>query len=205
MIRHHSRRRAVQFGLLATIAATALTACGGSEPESPRPTSSAEAPTSAAPVETPPATPPGTTLNVGDRAVIPYDDGLNKGTLALTVTAVEVGDKAYFEQNFGDDAKDATPYYIRYTLENLGGTDLGGKNGPRLAGLLADGTTTGTFITGDTPDCSNRTSPGNFDKVGAKYENCTLDAAGSGDEVVAARYNGGDYDEKPIIWRIPGK
>ncbi|WP_165968100.1 hypothetical protein [Saccharopolyspora elongata] len=32
-----------------------------------------------------------------------------------------------------------------------------------------------------------------------------LDAAGEGDEVVAAKDDGGDYDENPVVWRLPGR
>lgn len=169
---------------------------------SPTQQASAAKETSSAPVPvTEPTTPPGTTLNMGQRAVIPYQDGV----IALTVTALEPGDQASFEQNFGEDAKSATPYYIRYTVENLAGTDLSGKNGPELRALLPDGTTTGVFITGDLPPaCVHRLSPADFTKPGAKYENCQLDAADKDDQVVAVGYDEGDYDDAAIVWRKPG-
>ncbi|WP_027943316.1 hypothetical protein [Amycolatopsis taiwanensis] len=205
-MKHFSPSRGLRAAGLLAVAAAALTACGGGTKTESSATSAGAPETSNAPVEvTEPPTPPGTTLALGERAVIHYDDGIDKGILALTVTAIEVGDQAGFERDFGEDAKTTTPYYLRYTLENLAGTDLGGKNGPKLAGLLADGTTTGVFITGDLePGCTTRLSPADFNKPGAKYENCQLDAASTGDPVVAVKYSGGDYHDKPIIWRKPG-
>ncbi|MEV5536797.1 hypothetical protein AB0L13_08030 [Saccharopolyspora shandongensis] len=55
------------------------------------------------------------------------------------------------------------------------------------------------------PGCESRRSPVDFDRPGARYDSCRLDAAGEGDEVVAAKYDGGDCDENPIGWRLPGR
>jgi hypothetical protein len=184
---------------LLAIAALLVTACGGAGDTPKRPATSTST-SSAPPAVTEPATPPGTRLAVGERAVIPYDDSIRKGTYAVTVTAIKVGDQAAFEQNFGEDAKTTVPYYISYRLENLGGTDLSIKNGPRLSGLLADGSSPGVFLTGDLPDCVFRVSPGDFDHVGAAYENCQLVAASQGDEIVAAGYDDHEYDGKPLVW-----
>lgn len=201
-----SINRGLQAIGLVTIAAV-LTACGGdTKTGSEQPSSTAPATSNAPVTVTEPMTPPGTTLAVGQRAVIPYDDSIDKGTIALTVTAIEVGDQAGFEAKFGEDAKDTTPYYIRYTVENLGGTDLSGKVGPTFQARLTDGTGTGVFIMGDLPPgCANRLSPRDFTKPGAKYENCQLRAASTNDQIVAVEYEGtGDYGDKPLIWRKPG-
>ncbi|MEU5845761.1 hypothetical protein [Saccharopolyspora shandongensis] len=61
------------------------------------------------------------------------------------------------------------------------------------------------FLTGSMPGCESRRSPADFDRPGARHDSCRLDAAGEGDEAVAAKYDGGDYDEDPIGWRLPGR
>ncbi|MEV0081548.1 hypothetical protein [Saccharopolyspora sp. NPDC050642] len=54
--------------------------------------------------------------------------------------------------------------------------------------------TAGMLITGSMPGCEGRRSPADFDRPGARYDSCRLDAAGEGDEV-----------ENPIVWRLPGR
>ncbi len=186
----------------AAVVAAALTAsaCGSSSSDAP---SAAATSSSAPPPIVEPTTPPGTSLTVGQRAVVNYSDGIDEGLLAITVTAIEQADQNEFRTAFGDKAQGLTPYCIRYTVENLTGTDFGTKVGPTLEALVGDGETTGTFITGDIPSCAPRLSPGDFDHPGARYENADLDATSPDDPVVAARYDGNDYDGNPLVWRMP--
>ncbi|MDQ0379720.1 hypothetical protein [Amycolatopsis thermophila] len=185
--------------MTAAVALTA-TACGESGSDSAAPATTS-ASSSAPPPVAEPVTPPGTSLALGQRAVVDYDDGLNKGQLAITVTSIDQADQAEFRAKFGSDAEGLTPYCTHYTVENLSGADFGTKNGPQLDALLGNGETTGTFITGGIPSCSPRMSPGDFDHPGAKYETFDLDAAAAGDTVVAVKYDGNDYSANPLIWR----
>ncbi|MFB9688573.1 hypothetical protein [Amycolatopsis plumensis] len=139
----------------------------------------------------------GAELKLGQQAVVPWQDGY----IGITVTAVEPGDVASFRQKFGSNADGMTPYYIRLTLENLGGTDLSTKNPPLVRAVLADGSGTGTFITGSVDACSSKLTPKTFTTVGAKFDTCRLDAAAADDKVTGAKYaEGRDYQDKPVLW-----
>ncbi|SFJ28561.1 hypothetical protein SAMN05421835_104173 [Amycolatopsis sacchari] len=178
------------------LAATALTACGTSSDSSAPATSSAPASTSATTVVPSNITAPGTKMKFGDRAVVKWQDGY----VGITVTGVDSGDTAGFRQKFGENANDLEPYYVRYTVENLGGTDLSVKNPPLVRAALADGTSTGTFITGSVDQCETVLTPQTFTTVGAQVTECQLDAASTGDQVGGARYAQGEYDEQPLLW-----
>lgn len=184
------------------VAATAVvTACGGTESESTAGTTAPATSSSALPPISEPTTPAGTDLAVGERAVVDYDNGLDQGLLAITVTAIEQADRSEFRAEFGDDAEGMTPYCIRYTVENLSGADFSTKNPPQLSAQLDDGGPTGTFIMGSIPSCTEKRSPSDFNYPGARYETAKLQAAAEGDTVVAATYDGNDDDGNPLVWR----
>jgi hypothetical protein len=145
------------------------------------------------------ATAPGTKLKVGARAVVPYASGEKKGTIAVTLTAIEPGAKEDLAK-FGDKAKNVTPFYLRVQIENLSGTDLS-YTSVSLRGLGADGKGTGVIITGETAKCESGSAPKAFSTAGAKYETCVLSAAPDGSKVTAAAYNRGDgYEKSPVVW-----
>ncbi|GAB3579827.1 hypothetical protein GCM10027445_49110 [Amycolatopsis endophytica] len=201
------KTRLVVLPFLAS-AALALSACGGSdEPSTPTttdagPTSiSKELPPPSSSAEAAPAgatekTAPGTELKVGDRAVIAWDHG----TVAVTVTAVEAGDKAAMEQQYGERAKGLTPYFVRYTLENVDGADHGFASSPNFGIAMADGGPTGVVITGELGTCTDDGAPEDFTTVGAKYEACDLSAAQDGAAVAGAEYDSDDYSDEPLVW-----
>ncbi|MEU4766561.1 hypothetical protein AB0H12_25235 [Actinosynnema sp. NPDC023794] len=145
-------------------------------------------------------TAPGTKLKVGERAVIPFKYGTDKnGTIAVTVTAIEQGANADLAA-FGEKAKGITPFYIRVTVENVGGTDLS-YSSLSLRALGADGKGTGVIISGDTKQCESETAKKDFTTAGAKYETCVLQGAREGAAVASASYANGDgYDKSPITW-----
>lgn len=204
--------------LLVAVGATALllSACGGDTAGTAAPaaatttttsstaeeTTSSAKPTSSAAAAAPgDVTAPGTALKVGDRAVVPFKYGTEKsGTIAITVTAIEQGDNADLAR-FGDKAKGITPFYIRVSVENVGGTDLA-HSSVSLRGLGEDGRGTGVIISGDTDKCESETAARDFTTAGAKYETCVLQAAREGSKVVAASYDKGDgYDKSPVVWK----
>ncbi|MFB8088976.1 hypothetical protein [Streptomyces sp. NPDC055992] len=143
---------------------------------------------------------PGTKVKVGDRAVVPFSYGTSKkGTVAITVTAIEKGAEADMAP-FGDKAKGMTPYYIRMKVENVGGTDLA-YSSLRLRGKLADGSPSGVILIGDLPGkCASETAPRGFVTKGASYETCSL-AATKTDPIAAAAFEEGDaYSDSPVLW-----
>lgn len=146
-------------------------------------------------------TPPGSTLKVGERAVVPFKYGNDKtGTIALVVTAIDQGDNADLSA-FGEKAKGITPYYIRVSVENVGGTDLS-HSSVSMRAIGADGRSTGVIISGETAQCKSETSGRDFTTAGAKYETCVLQGAREGAGVSGATYDrGDDYLKSPITWK----
>ncbi len=163
-------------------------------------TKSSAATTTAEDAPTGDVTAPGTELKIGERAVIPFKYGTDKnGTIAITVTAIDQGANADLAA-FGEKAKGITPFYIRVTVENVGGTDLS-YSSLSLRALGADGKGTGVIISGDTKQCESETAKKDFTTAGAKYETCVLQGAREGAAVAAAAYaNGEGYDKSPITW-----
>ncbi|MFB9902919.1 hypothetical protein [Allokutzneria oryzae] len=186
-----------------------LSACGGETPGTAVAGSTAEerttpaASTTAQPAPAPSgdATAPGTQLSFGQRAVVPFTFGSEKkGTLGITVTAIDRGENADLAK-FGDKAKGMTPFYIRVTVENVGGTDLS-YSSVRLRGLGPDGRSTGVIITGETDKCQSESAKRDFTTPGAKYETCVLQAAREGSSVAAASFDQSDaYAKSPVIWK----
>ncbi|MEO3875773.1 hypothetical protein ABGB18_43920 [Nonomuraea sp. B12E4] len=139
----------------------------------------------------------GTRLKAGQRAVIPY----RKGTIGVTVTDVEKGDPADLLRQYGQRAKGITPYYIRFTIENVDGTDHSYSSGPILSLVTADGGGTGAVLTGTMPDCDRESAPQGFSEVGASFESCRLAGARTGVAIVGAKFADADYREEPVVWR----
>ncbi|MEU9458656.1 hypothetical protein ACUN29_22520 [Streptomyces sp. WC2508] len=143
---------------------------------------------------------PGTKFKIGDRAVLPFKYGTSKkGTVAVTVTAIEKGAEADMAP-FGDKAKGMTPYYIRMKVENVGGTDLSYAS-LRLRGKLAGGGPTGVILVGDLPGkCDSETAPRDFTTKGASYETCSLSATKTDPIAVASFEEGDAYSDSPVLW-----
>ncbi|WP_097867189.1 hypothetical protein [Streptomyces sp. rh34] len=146
------------------------------------------------------ATAPGTKLKVGDKATLPFAyTSDKKGTIAVTVTAIEKGAEADMAA-FGDKAKGMTPYFIKMKVENVGGTDLSYAS-LKLDGVLEGGAGTGVVLIGDIPGkCDRETAPREFTTKGASYETCSLTAT-KGAPVTAAQFDEGDaYSDSPVVW-----
>jgi hypothetical protein len=146
-------------------------------------------------------TAPGSQLKVGDRAVVPFKYSTDKeGTIAITVTAIEQGANADLAK-FGDKAKGIVPFYLRISVENVGGTDLA-YSSVTLRGLGADGKSTGVIISGETDKCQSETAKRDFTTAGAKYETCVLQGAREGSKITAASFDKGDgYLKSPVVWK----
>ncbi|MEV0782630.1 hypothetical protein AB0I52_06525 [Streptomyces sp. NPDC050423] len=204
------------FAAALTTMVLGLTACNdGEDSSSAQDSPSASAPTSSDPGSKSPSadpgddgaapakgdnTAPGTKLKIGDRAVLPFEYGTEKkGTIAVTVTAIEKGAEADMA-GFGAKAKGMTPYYIRMKVENVGGTDLAYAS-LKLRGELEDGGATGIVLIGDLPGkCDNETAPRDFTTKGASYETCSLSATKT-TPITAASFDEGDaYSDSPVLW-----
>ncbi|MFD3486087.1 hypothetical protein [Streptomyces sp. NPDC058665] len=145
-------------------------------------------------------TAPGTELKVGDRAVVPFEyTSEKKGTIAVTVTAIEKGAEADMAA-FGEKAAGMTPYFIKMKVENVGGTDLSYAS-LKLNGVLDGGGATGVVLIGDIPGkCDNETAPAEFTTKDASYETCSLSAT-KGTAVTSASFDEGDaYSDSPVTW-----
>ncbi|MFD8692719.1 hypothetical protein [Streptomyces sp. NPDC059651] len=209
------------FAVALTTVGLGLTACNdGEDSASVQDSPSASAPASPDPAssdpgsESPSADPgddaaapaggdvaaPGTKFKVGDRAVLPFKYGTEKkGTVAVTVTAIEKGAEADMAA-FGAKAKGMTPYYIRMKVENVGGTDLA-YSSLRLRGQLEGGGPTGVILIGDLPGkCDSESAPRDFTTKGASYETCSLSATKT-TPIAAASFEEGDaYSDSPVLW-----
>jgi hypothetical protein len=209
-----NRTRSATLGVLAAAAAIMLTACGSDNTVagSPAPLATAPSPagTSASAPSSSPAAPsgsaevtkPGAQLKVGERAVVPFKFGTEKeGTIAITVTAIEKGENADLAK-YGDKAKDMVPYFIRATIENVGGTDLAYST-VSLRAVGGDGRSTGVIITGDVDGkCESESADKNFTTPGAKYETCVLQASRASGTVGGATFDKGDaYSYDPVVWK----
>jgi hypothetical protein len=191
---------------MVAIAATACTDSAATPPASPTsPTeeqstsTTSEETTKDAPAGDTTATPGGTKLKFGEQAVVPYD--VDEGTIGITVTAIEPGDQAAFETQFGDNAKGTVPFYIKYTVTNVGGTDLSDTTLAALYGSTVPGeTTTGVALIGEMPGCESARSPEDFTTAGATYESCELVAAPAGESLAEVGYEEDDYEDNPIVW-----
>ncbi|MFC4857790.1 hypothetical protein [Actinophytocola glycyrrhizae] len=145
-------------------------------------------------------TAPGTELGVGEQAILPFEyTSEKKGTIAVTVTAIEKGTEADMAA-FGEKAKGMTPYFIKMKVENVGGTDMSYAS-LTLSGVLEGGGGTGVVLIGDIPGkCDNETAPKEFATKGASYETCSLSAT-TGPPITAAEFDEGDeYSDSPVVW-----
>ncbi|MFD9425668.1 MULTISPECIES: hypothetical protein [unclassified Streptomyces] len=204
----------IVFVVALTTLGLGLTACNGEDSATTQESPSASAPESSDPSSKSPsagtgddaAAPagdvaaPGTKVKIGDRAVLPFTYGTDKkGTIAVTVTAIEKGAEADMAA-FGDKAKGMTPYYIRMKVENVGGTDLSYAS-LKLRGKLDGSGSTGVVLIGDLPGkCDSESAPRDFTTKGASYETCSLSATKT-DPIAAASFEEGDaYRDSPVLW-----
>ncbi|MGR4878827.1 hypothetical protein ACIPUC_05230 [Streptomyces sp. LARHCF249] len=220
-----SMRKSTLAAVAVAVAGTmALTGCkNGNEELSPaQPTSSAPggAPASPSAAASPstgggeaPAGAAGTAksgqaFKLGETATVPFDYGNNKGgTIDLTVTTIEQGNPADLEPlNLGDKVKGMIPYYVRYTVKNVGTTDLSFSTVGHIKGLLPDGSEAqGVSVIGKFEKCKGDSLPKGFTN-GQTQNGCAIALAPSAQTKVAgAQYWGKPYnnlsDGKPLTWK----
>ncbi|MFB7258476.1 hypothetical protein [Streptomyces nojiriensis] len=208
---------------LAVIGSLVLTGCKNGDEELPAqpaasspggtsPTAGASASPStgdsAAPAGAPGTAKSGQVFKIGEAAEIPYDYGDFKGSrVALTVTAIEQGTPADLEGlKLGDKANGKVPYYIRYTVKNIGATDMSYASVGHVRGLLGDGTEAQSLaVIGKFEKCKEESMPKGFTN-GQTQTSCAIALAPSAQvKVAGAEYWGNPYNAisngKGITWK----
>lgn len=202
---------------------TALTSCvvvavlagcsGDSDTPAPAPRPSPSAtPGSASATETPYLAVPegveltaqGSTLRVGDQAVVAYEPRQDVvGVLAVTVDRIE---QTTFRESFAgwklsEQTRRSTPYFVRAELTNEGAVDLGGRPVPLYVAdssgkLLEPSTFKGTF-----EPCPSRPFPESFGS-GDTVTSCLVYLAPEGSELSAVSFRPTE-EFVPITWTGP--
>ncbi|MFK0220031.1 hypothetical protein ACIQWN_17795 [Streptomyces vinaceus] len=151
---------------------------------------------------------PGQTFKIGETAQVPFNYGSTKGgTIALTVTGVEQGQPADLDSlKLGDKVKGMIPYYVRYTVKNVGTVDLSYASVGHMKGLLPDGSEAqGVSVIGTFDKCKDESLPKGFTN-GQTQTSCAIALAPSAQtKVVGAEYWGDPYnslsDGKGLFWK----
>ncbi|MEF2528656.1 MULTISPECIES: hypothetical protein [Streptomyces] len=151
---------------------------------------------------------PGQTFKIGETATVPFDYGKTKGgTIALTVTAIEQGNPSDLDVfKLGDQVKGKVPYYIRYSIKNVGTVDLSYTSVGHMKGLLGDGSEAGKLsVIGKFEKCPNDSLPKGFTN-GQTATGCAVALAPSAEtKVSGAEYWGNPYnslsDGKGLVWK----
>ncbi len=152
-------------------------------------------------------TKPGTELKIGDKAVVPYERGGEKGALGITVTAIEKGTEADIAEL--PNASGQVPYFIRYTVTNESGSEFTNVSAIPVFGIV-DGGQAG-FVTGGGVDkCELGRSGDDFATQGGSYDACRIALGTASIAVIGAEYDednsaiapGTDYSDTPITWRV---
>lgn len=218
--------------LSALLAATALSGCG--DDEEPATGGSTTPPTATSAATTSPADPggtddsseragpsagsdsaggrlttPGTTLGLGEPAVVPFAAGDAAGVVRIVVREIAVGPRSdVADLDLPERARGWLPTYVRYTV--TGRSDSG-----QLAGYSVDDSMDAVLgngapaqelhVIGDWAPCDKESVPRSF-ADGESFDSCVTFLSPRSRPVVAARYAPaeGDYnafDGDPVVWR----
>jgi hypothetical protein len=156
--------------------------------------SSAPAPAAASSTQ---ITPVGSTLKLGQPAVIAYDDASNhkQGTIQVTPNPIEKGSISDFKNiDLTGAQKTSTPFYVKMNVKNVGTSDLSGSSpGAFINGVDDRGQAQSDVIFfGDFPRCDS-TEPKQF-KAGGSYDVCLTFLIPQGGSLVGMRWS--VFDEK---------
>ncbi|WP_329562964.1 hypothetical protein [Kitasatospora sp. NBC_01266] len=146
----------------------------------------------------------GQSFKIGQTAQLPFVYGDTKGTIALTVTTIEAGDPADLASlKLGDQVSGKIPYYIRYTIKNVGSTDLSFSTVDHMTGLLPDGTQgQDVMVIGEFDKCKTDSLPSGFTN-GQTAQGCAVVLAPSpAVKITTAQYWGEPFSlEKGLTWK----
>ncbi|MFI9066535.1 hypothetical protein ACIGQE_32495 [Streptomyces sp. NPDC053429] len=173
---------------------------------SPDATASPSAAGSEAPAGAAGTAKPGQSFKIGQTATVPFTYGSTKGTIALTVTSIEEGRPADLDPlKLGDKVKGMVPYYIHYTVKNVGTTDLAYSSVGHIKGLLPDGgEANGVSVIGTFEKCKDDALPKGFTN-GQSQTSCAIAMAPSAQvKITGAEYWGEPYStvgNKALTWK----
>ncbi|WP_053730839.1 hypothetical protein [Streptomyces sp. WM6378] len=148
----------------------------------------------------------GQTFKIGEAAQFPFKYGTTtKGRIALTVTSIEQGAPADLTPlKLGDKAAGKVPYYIHYSVKNVGTTDLAYASVGHIKGRLGDGTEAqDLMIIGSFEKCPSDSLPKGFTN-GKTQAGCAIALAPSATtKVVSAEYWGDPFmtNGQGLIWK----
>ncbi|MDI2124698.1 hypothetical protein [Yinghuangia seranimata] len=153
----------------------------------------------------------GQVFKIGEAATIDFRSGSTTGTVAMTVTSIDMGASADLDalKLTGDSAKGKVPYYVKYTLTNTGTTDLSYTSAGMMHGLMADGRMAQPLIVmgGNFPKCPNPSAPKGFTK-GQSYQTCVVALVPEGMKVAGAEWSGEPYSGGPgkgVDWGVAAR
>jgi hypothetical protein len=195
---------------LAVTGVLALSGCqnsddkGGGGTASNPPASGSAQPSASAPAGDGGTAKAGQSFKIGQPAQIPFSSGKTKGTIALTVTSIDQGQPSDLAQfKLGDQAKGKVPYYVRYSVKNVGTTDLSFAAVDHMKGLLGDGTEAQDLMFISKFDkCPTNTLPSGFTN-GRTQTSCAVALApSSATKVASAEYWGDPFTlGQGIYWK----
>jgi hypothetical protein len=204
------RRGAAFLAGAATIAAIALSGCGGGSKDkstsAPTPATTTAEPAAAAGKTTPAETQAtasggltaiGSTLKMGRPAVIAYDDASShkKSTIEVTPKPIERGTLDDFKNiKLDAEQKTATPFYVKVAVKNVGKGDLSGADpASYIDGVDDRGQPQNEVIFFGTFDRCDSSDPKHL-KPGQSYETCLTYLIPKGGSIVGMRWV--VFDEK---------
>lgn len=146
----------------------------------------------------------GQSFKIGQAATFPFSYGSTKGTIALTVTSIQMGASSDLDSlKMGDQVKGMIPYYIHYSVKNVGSTDLSFSTVDHMKGLLPDGTEAqDLMLIGTFDKCPNDSLPSGFTN-GQTAQGCAVSLAPSAAvKVTSAEYWGDPFTMgKGLYWK----
>jgi hypothetical protein len=193
---------------LGAIAVLALAGCGGSTKTvtqrvaTPPAATTTAAETATTDAATPAATsggltPMGSTLKIGDPALIAYDDATNhkKSRIQVTPVKIEKGTIDDFKNiDLDGKQKSSTPYYVTMKVKNVGKGDLSGTDPASFIDGVDDrGQEQSNIIFFGTFDRCNSDRAKSL-KPGESYSSCLAYLIAGGGSIVGMRWV--HFDEK---------
>jgi hypothetical protein len=145
-------------------------------------------------------TTPGSQLSVGDHAVVAYHPRQDQvAALDIQVTDLErTGIKDFAAWQLSKQQQESTPYYVRATIENVGDTDLGGREVPLYVVNEENLLLQATPFASSFAACPSAPFPKRFGP-GATADVCLVYLAPDHGELVAVSFRPEDTFD-PITW-----
>jgi hypothetical protein len=198
--------RLIGLGLAASLVLSACSGEGGEATgDGEEPTGSTASPTA---TETPYLEVPegvelsaqGSELEVGEPATVAYEPRQGTvGALDITVTSLEKADFGQFEGwDLSKEVLKTAPYFIRATIENVGDTDLGGRDVPLYMLDAENRLIRFSVFKGSFKPCEAPTFPRKF-RTGDRVKACMVYLSPGKAKLTAASFRPTEEFD-PITW-----